>query len=160
VSPDKLVVSTGFNGLARHISDDAALLADTEEKLRLICHAEANAIFNAARMGVALSGCSIYVNKFPCLACCNAIVQAGITRLYTHDHRYWDDDPGDPDHSRKKYILHQAGVQVVAPNRPDFVPAHLIDLKAGTHTRKAPGQAKASKRLTKMEDSSQRPLFR
>lgn len=161
VSPGKLVVATGFNGLVRHIPDDVALLADIEEKLRMICHAELNAILNAARLGAAVAGCSIYVTKFPCLACCNAIVQSGIQRLYTHDHRYWNDDPADPDHSRKKYILRQAGVHVEASNHPDFVPAHLIELRSAAHSKKASGQAKASKRVIKKVDAPpQRSLFR
>ena len=49
VSHDHILRSTGFNGLARRVHDDQNLLADAEEKLKVICHAEANAIFNAAR---------------------------------------------------------------------------------------------------------------
>ena len=60
VSQDNIVLSTGFNGLARRIYDDERLLADAEEKLKVICHVEANAIFNAARIGVALHGTSIF----------------------------------------------------------------------------------------------------
>ena len=43
VSPENILISTGFNGLARRIHDDERLLADAEEKLKVICHAEANA---------------------------------------------------------------------------------------------------------------------
>ena len=42
---DNIVASTGFNGLARDVYDDPALLSDVEEKLKLICHAEQNAIY-------------------------------------------------------------------------------------------------------------------
>jgi dCMP deaminase len=80
-SPDNVVLSTGFNGLARGVYDDEHTLADADEKLKVICHAEQNAILNAARIGVALEGASIFVTKFPCLTCCNAIIQAGITRI-------------------------------------------------------------------------------
>jgi dCMP deaminase len=123
VSPDNVILSTGFNGLARRLYDDERLLGDAEEKLKIICHAEANAIFNAARVGVALQGTSIYITKFPCLPCCNAIIQAGITRIYTHDKWYWNDDPMDSDHHLKKAALHQAGIKVDAPFHPDFTPS-------------------------------------
>ena len=126
VSPDKLVLSTGFNGLARGVPDDEGLLGDVEEKLKWICHAEFNAILNASRMGAALKDCTIYVNKFPCLACCNAIVQAGIARIYTHDAEYWDDDPADPEHTRKKPLLKESGVKVDAPFHHDFKPKKPI----------------------------------
>jgi dCMP deaminase len=129
VSPDKLVLSTGFNGLPRGVYDDERILKDTDEKLKQICHAEVNAILNAARTGVSLKGCSIFVNKFPCLSCCNAIVQTGIVRIYTHDHRYWDDDPVDKEHVRKWATLKQADVQVVAPFHPDFGPIEPVTLE-------------------------------
>ena len=119
-SPDNVVLSTGFNGLARGVHDDEDILKDVEEKLKVICHAEQNAIVNAARIGVSIHGASIFVTKFPCLACCNAIIQAGITRVYPGDKKYWDDDPFDGDHSRKKSILRQTHLKVVAPNHPDY----------------------------------------
>lgn len=122
VSPDRLIVSTGFNGLARGVYDDEDLLKDIDEKLKWICHAEFNAIVNAARVGVALKGCEIFVTKFPCLNCCNAIVQVGIQRVYTHDNSYWSDDPADKEHTRKKPLLKQGGVTVDAPFHPDFRP--------------------------------------
>src|SRR5690349_5886013 len=85
-SKDNVLLSTGFNGFARGVDDDDKLLADVPEKLKLVCHAEANAIMNAARIGVALERATIFVSKFPCLGCCNALIQAGIKRVYTHDH--------------------------------------------------------------------------
>jgi dCMP deaminase len=138
VSEDNVVLSTGFNGLARRIYDDEKLLADAEEKLKIICHAEANAVFNAARLGVPLNGSSIFVTKFPCLSCCNAIIQAGVTRIYTHDNRFWDDDPLDSDHHRKRTILKQAGIRVDAPFHPEYVPNQPITLK---QPRKGPSRS-------------------
>jgi len=134
VSPDHLVLSTGFNGLARGVYDDQNLLESVDEKLKWICHAEANAISNAARSGVSVMNSTIFVTKFPCFLCCNAIVQAGVKRIYTHDDRFWAEDPVDgdepedehrptreePPHSRKRALLKQAGIQVDAPNHPDY----------------------------------------
>ena len=142
-SRDNVLLSTGFNGFARGVDDDDTLLADVPEKLKMVCHAETNAIMNAARIGVALEQATIYVTKFPCLSCCNAIIQAGIKRIYTHDHRYWTDDPLDKEHFRKPIVLRQAGIQVDAPYHPDFsIMARLkqpaVALEA-VPDRKAPG---------------------
>jgi dCMP deaminase len=125
-SADNLIISTGFNGLARGIHDDSRVLENTYEKLSQICHAEFNAIVNASRVGIALKGASIYVTKFPCLGCCNAIIQAGIERIYTHDDKFWDDDRSDPDHSRKKVFIEQTGIEIHAPFHPYFKPIAAI----------------------------------
>jgi dCMP deaminase len=140
VSKDHILLSTGFNGLARGVYDDEKTLENADEKLKVICHAEDNAILNAARIGARLEGAAIYVTKFPCLACCNAIIQAGIKRLYTHDNEFWDDDLVDKDHTRKKKILHQAGIEVIAPYHAAFLPAAPI---RGEKRKKKPGPEKA-----------------
>jgi dCMP deaminase len=124
VSADKVVLTTGFNGLPRGVDDDSQILDDTDEKIMVICHAEQNAIINAARMGIAIQGASIYVTKFPCLVCCNSIIQAGIKRIFTLDHRYWDDDPFDGtkggNHWRKRRLIRNTHLVVDAPNHPEY----------------------------------------
>ena len=131
VSSDHLVLSTGFNGLARGIYDTPSLLRDVDEKLKWICHAEANAILNGGRKGVSLEGGQIIVTKFPCLFCCNLIVQSGITTICTDDNKFWDDDAFDPSpHNRKKALLREARIRVVAPpNHPFFDPPSASDLR-------------------------------
>jgi len=124
VSADKVVLTTGFNGLPRGVDDDRQILDDTDEKIKVICHAEQNAIINAARMGIAVQGASIYVTKFPCLACCSSIIQAGIKRIFTLDNRYWDDDPfdgkKDGNHWRKRRLIRNTHLVVDAPNHPEY----------------------------------------
>jgi deoxycytidylate deaminase len=44
-------------------------------------HAEMAAIIDAARRGVSINGCSIYVTTFPCHNCAKHIVAAGLTRV-------------------------------------------------------------------------------
>jgi dCMP deaminase len=46
-------------------------------------HAERNAIYAAARAGVALEGASLASSYFPCVDCARAIVQSGIRHVYT-----------------------------------------------------------------------------
>jgi dCMP deaminase len=140
VSEDNIILSTGFNGLARGVHDDDETLFDAEEKIKVICHAEGNAIVNAARLGgQGLKGATIYVTKFPCLTCCNGLIQAGIKRIYTHDDSFWDEDPLDKDHSRKKRVLHEAHIEVVAPYHPAFKPTEQITVPKRKTSRKKPG---------------------
>ncbi|OMI06305.1 CMP deaminase [Bradyrhizobium brasilense] len=81
VGPDKLIRSTGFNGFVRGVDDNVASRHERPAKYSWTEHAERNAIYNAARLGVSLLGCTIYINWFPCIDCARAVVQAGIIRL-------------------------------------------------------------------------------
>lgn len=83
VGPHNEIRATGYNGLPRGISEKPErLLRDAiGTKYLWSEHAERNAVFNAARNGVSLEGCSIYVTLFPCADCARAILQSGIKRL-------------------------------------------------------------------------------
>lgn len=72
------VVSTGYNGLPRGVDDSPAILANQEEKLRRIIHAEANALLFAHR---SVEGCTIYTTYPPCAQCAAMLIQAGIARV-------------------------------------------------------------------------------
>lgn len=78
--------SSGYNGAPRGCFADERGDARREvrpEKYFWFSHAELNAITNAARVGVPLEGCTIYVTHPPCMDCARAIVQAGIKRVVT-----------------------------------------------------------------------------
>lgn len=91
VGPDLEIVSTGFNGLPRGIADTPERLLNREEKLRLVIHAELNAIINAARIGVSVKGCTLYLAASddtgaiwggpPCTRCTVHVIQAGIRQI-------------------------------------------------------------------------------
>ncbi|MEY2930548.1 MAG: dCMP deaminase [Pseudomonadota bacterium] len=136
VNDDRLVIATGFNGLARSLYDDTVLLANSREKLKWVCHAEQNAVINAARVGVSLLKSTLYVTRFPCFSCCNVIVQAGVRRVYTEDKQYWDHDPLDPLHEGKRYVLQQSGLCVDAPNHPDFASTRPPALTPDSNSKK------------------------
>lgn len=83
VDDDGHVLSVGYNGFPRGVDDDPARYADREQKLKLIAHAESNAIAQAARCGVRLAGASLIVTAlYPCSTCAKLIIQAGIKRVY------------------------------------------------------------------------------
>jgi dCMP deaminase len=90
VGPDKEIRSTGFNGLPRGVRDDVEErhARDTGAKYLWSSHAERNAIYNAARIGVSVKGCVMYVPWFPCAECAKAIIQSGICEVVAYPPDY------------------------------------------------------------------------
>ena len=82
VGPDYDVRAIGYNGFPRGVDDDVSDRHDRPNKYAWTEHAERNAIYNAARAGVSLRGCSMYLPWYPCIDCARAIVQSGIDRLF------------------------------------------------------------------------------
>ena len=113
VGPDNIVRATGYNGFARGVNDEDPARRDraSGEKYFWSCHAERNAIYNAARIGVALAGCRIYVPWYPCGECAKAIVQAGIVEVIAYE-----PDPDDPrwgaETPKVATMLAEAGLRV------------------------------------------------
>ncbi len=90
---DNKVVSLGYNGMPRGISDDDLPWnkgEDIDNKYLYVCHAEFNAILNT-RAGASLKGCRIYVTLFPCNECAKAVIQTGISEIIYLDDKYHDD---------------------------------------------------------------------
>lgn len=81
VGPDKEIRSTGYNGMPRGVDDNRDERHIRPTKYLWFEHAERNAIYNAARMGTPLEGCTLYVRWFPCADCARAAIQAGIKRI-------------------------------------------------------------------------------
>lgn len=94
VGPDREILSAGFNGFPRGIADTPERLCDRETKLKLIVHAEMNALLAAARTGMRLKGCSLYLAATddsglvwggpPCTRCMVEIIQVGISEIVTY----------------------------------------------------------------------------
>jgi dCMP deaminase len=112
--PAHEIRSTGYNSLPRGIRDDVPERLERPTKYLWMEHAERNAIYNAARCGTPLEGCTLYVEIMPCMDCARALVQAGIREViisgarmsqYTSD--YYDE------HFRNVEVLFkEAGVKV------------------------------------------------
>lgn len=81
VSGEGRIISSGYNGpLAgeAHCSDKLCI---KDQSCTRAVHAEANAIYFAARMGISLKGSIIYCTHSPCIDCVEAIVQSGIKEV-------------------------------------------------------------------------------
>jgi dCMP deaminase len=63
---NRRVVSTGYNGFPKNISDDFERLMDREKKYEITVHAEVNA----------------YVTFSPCSHCAAVLINAGIQEVY------------------------------------------------------------------------------
>lgn len=83
VGPDKEVRSLGYNGFPRGVRDDIEERFVRPLKYKLTEHSERNAIYNAARVGIPLKGCTVYVPWIPCSDCARAIIQVGIVQVVT-----------------------------------------------------------------------------
>jgi dCMP deaminase len=81
VGPSNEVRAIGYNGFPRGIDDDVPGRHERPEKYLWVEHAERNAIYNAARIGIPVAGCKMYLPWFPCMDCARAIVQSGIETL-------------------------------------------------------------------------------
>lgn len=105
--------STGYNGLPRGVldADPERFNRQSGEKFFWFEHAERNAIYNAARAGISLAGCTLYVNRFPCADCGRAIIQSGIPHIVAPPIPEAD---GALDHSFQvsRQMLREAGIRV------------------------------------------------
>ena len=83
VGKDKEIVSTGYNSFPRGINDNKPKRQEKPEKYYWFEHAERNAIYNAARIGVSTKGCTMYLTcGVPCADCARGIINAGIERIF------------------------------------------------------------------------------
>lgn len=88
---DRQVIATGYNGspsgsahcIAQGFCYPGLSSCDASKVLpSRAVHAEANAIAQAAKHGVAVNGGSIYVTLEPCLSCLKLIISAGIKEVF------------------------------------------------------------------------------
>ncbi|MCD7859087.1 MAG: dCMP deaminase family protein [Firmicutes bacterium] len=107
ISPENIIMSTGYNGMPKGCSDDAFPWEreGTETKYPYVVHAELNAILNAH--GRNLQGCKLYVALFPCNECAKAIIQAGLREVVYLSDKY----NGTPMNRASKRMLDAAGVK-------------------------------------------------
>jgi dCMP deaminase len=97
VGQDNEILSTGYNSFPRGIDDGAPDRWEAPEKYFWVEHAERNAIFNAARIGVSLRDSKMYLTcGVPCSDCAKGIISSGIRKIWckkrdtTKNRELWD----------------------------------------------------------------------
>ena len=92
---NKRVLTTGYNGAPANtlscvekgecLRRKLNIPSGTRHELCYAIHAEQNAIIQAAKMGIAIEGATLYCTHQPCVICSKMIVNAGIVRVvYQH----------------------------------------------------------------------------
>jgi dCMP deaminase len=92
---DRTILSTGYNGSIRGLPhcDEVGHMMENGHCVATI-HAEANAILQAAKNGVAIEGAEVYITASPCWPCFKLIANTGIKRIvfgeFYRDERIFD----------------------------------------------------------------------
>ena len=114
VGVDKEVLSTGYNSFPRGLNDTIDKRQERPEKYFWFEHAERNAIYNAARIGVSLKNSTIYLTSgLPCMDCARGIVNSGVKIVWckqvctTKNKEKWEESQ-----MKSMELLNECGVQV------------------------------------------------
>ena len=114
VGKDNEILSTGYNSFPRGLNDSIEERQERPEKYFWFEHAERNAIFNAARIGVSLKNSTIYITSgIPCMDCARGIVNSGIKTVWckytctTKNKEKWEESQ-----KRSLQLFDECGIQV------------------------------------------------
>ena len=114
VGPDHEVRSTGYNGFPRGVDESTSERWERPIKYQWIEHAERNAVYNAARMGTSVNGCTAYMESPPCTECGRALIQAGIKEVVvSRQNPFKDREDWKESIQFALDMLEEAGVKVI-----------------------------------------------
>ena len=137
IAKDKQQLTAGYNGAPKGIPHCAEQGGCLREKLHIpsgtrheLCrgtHAEQNAITQAAKFGIDISGGTLYCNASPCVICTKMIINAGITRVV------FDSEYNDP--LAKEILGQQKIVELSRYEGKRFNKEYLKDLTERKYLR-------------------------
>lgn len=105
ITKDERIISTGYNGPLPGEPHCNSELCQTDSPCTRAIHAEANALTFALRVGLSVSGSSIYVTHTPCVKCSELIILSGIEKvIYKNEYR---------DHSKIQSLFERNGVKLI-----------------------------------------------
>jgi len=112
VNDNHVIVSIGYNGFPIGFNDDVDERHERPIKYKYTEHAERNAIYNAAKIGISTKDCTIYVSLFPCADCARAIIQSGIKKIVCIEPD-WNHDVWGTDFKISKEMFNECGVEIL-----------------------------------------------
>jgi len=104
--------SVGYNGFPRGVNDLDPSRMERPDKYLWGEHAERNAIYNAARVGIPIEGCRIYLTWYPCADCARSIIQSGLRELIALTRPDMEDRKWGENFRVAKILLQEARVTV------------------------------------------------
>ena len=122
VNDENVVVGMGYNGFPRGVEDSEERLTNREMKLKLVVHAEVNAILNATN---SVKHCKLYVwptMMLPavCPECAKVVAQSGIDTVVMYENynlsSQWENQA-----KYTKIIFEESGVHwLTLPQKQSF----------------------------------------
>jgi len=113
VGKDNEIVSTGYNSFPRGIDDSVEERQEKPEKYFWFEHAERNAIYNAARIGVSTLGTTMYMTcGISCADCARAIINAGISKIVLRSGKGAMSTKWVESAQRSNQMFKEAGIQI------------------------------------------------
>ena len=109
---EKRILSTGYNGAPQGMDhcldigclrDQLGIPSGERQELCRAIHAEQNAIIQAARHGISITGATLYCTNQPCVICTKMLINSGVKKIYYRD--------GYPDELAVK-MLSEANVEL------------------------------------------------
>ena len=110
---DKRILTTGYNGAPSGVTScvergecirvKLGIPSGTRQEVCYAVHAEQNAICQAAKLGLALEGATLYCTHQPCTICARLIINSGIKKVIYKE--------GYPDDFSLK-LFKEAGVSI------------------------------------------------
>jgi dCMP deaminase len=114
---EKRVLATGYNGAPSGLAhcldvgclrEQGDIPSGQRQELCRGIHAEQNAIIQAARHGISISGSVLYSTTQPCVTCTKMLINAGVTRILYFE-GYADE--------LSRQMLEEAGIDVAKMER-------------------------------------------
>ena len=114
VDDQRRIISTGYNGFPRGVTDLAERYEDRDTKYEMIVHGEVNAILFATQ---SLQNATLYTWPFmPCSRCAGIVIQSGIRTVVAP---YCENPRWTNSFDLTRRMLAEAGVELIITGSPN-----------------------------------------
>ncbi|MCK9597055.1 deaminase [Candidatus Pacearchaeota archaeon] len=113
IDDDQNIILSEINSFPRGVNETKERQDNKTIRYKYSVHAERNAIYSAARLGIKTEGLTMVCPWATCGDCAQAIIQAGIKKLITHKQALDRNGHWQEDVDFAFAMLREAGVEIV-----------------------------------------------